>query len=167
MVSFTQVYLSIHFTFNIFPVLPFTVGVNFDKSFFFCIIQLHIQLSWHISIRKNPWSCLGFPSTHHSLWGVSCLALTHLFSYFFFFLSAHHLQTFFPEQQELKTDVTFTHRAVCFLEVWRRGTEIIEERGLWWLFAGCRTCFSKAFLKHYSTDYCTMVSTDFWEDREK
>lgn len=47
------------------------------------------------------------------------------------------------------------------------GTEIIEERGLWWLFVGCRTCFSKAFLKHYSTDYCTMVSVDFWEDQKK
>lgn len=51
----------------------------------------------------------------------------------------------FPEKQELRTNVTLTHWEVCFLQVWRWRTEIIGERGLWWLFAGCWTCFSKAF----------------------
>lgn len=65
-------------------------------------------------------------------------------------LSAHHLQTVFSEQQELRTDVTFTHREVCFLEVWRRGTE--KE-----VFAGCWTCFSKAFLLFFNIKLQTVA----------
>lgn len=80
-------------------------------------------------------------------------------------LSARHLQTLCPEQQGLRTDVTFTHWEVCFLEVWKTG-----DRDYWRtrsLMAVCWLLNLKAFFKHYSTDYCTVAFTGFRDDQKK
>lgn len=118
--------------------------------------------SWQLSTRKMTWSCLGFPSTDHSLRGVSCLALTRLFSYFSpsCLLATSRLSVQSSRGWEQMSHL-HTERFV-FWKCGRRGTETTEERGLWWLFAGL-----KAFFKHYSTDYCTVAFTGFRDDQKK
>lgn len=58
------------------------------------------------------------------------------------------------EVQELRTDVTFTHQEVCFLEVWRHGTEMSEERGLWGML---NLLFQRLFFNFFLTLYCRLL----------
>lgn len=132
--------------------------IKYDKRrYFMCTLDSFLQGKWHDHVWDFPAPIIPWEESRVWLWHVC------------FPTSLRPVcsppQTLCPEQQGLRTDVTFTHWEVCFLEVWKTG-----DRDYWRtrsLMAVRWLLNLKAFFKHYSTDYCTVAFTGFRDDQKK
>lgn len=103
-----------------------------------------------------PW----FPSPDHSLGRVSCLALTPSC-----LLTTSRLS--FQSSRSWKQMSHLHTERFVFWKCEDGGQRLLKKE----VFDGCllavEPAFPKPFLKHYSTDYCTVVYTGFWDDQKK